>query len=108
MPDLTLPLTELERIVLSVTATGEDMLAIGSWEAPVKALAEKGLLRKVTTWPGNGGYRITPAGEAAFEAMETEEMRGMVEEHNARVRERDAPVIDGEIVKDGDNTCQPR
>ena len=87
---VTPSLTDLEAVVLSITVNDEDMLAIGSWEAPVKSLAVKGLLVKV----GNG-YRITTAGRVAFEQYETDEMRGMVSEHNARVAERDAPVIDG-------------
>jgi len=83
-------LTDLEAVILSICASDEDMLAIGSWEAPVKSLAVKGLLVKV----GNG-YRITETGRAAFDQYETDEMRGMVREHNARLAERDAPVIDG-------------
>ena len=89
-PPAVAPLTELEETVLSIMALGEDMYALGSWEAPVKALAARGFVQKA-----GPAYRITAAGQAAFDAMEDAEMRGMVGEHNARVRERDAVVIDG-------------
>lgn len=92
-----LSLTETENVVLSLMTGGEDMLPIGSWEAPIMSLVEKGMARK----SGGGAYTITPEGEAAFAAMEDAEMRGMVDEHNARVRES-GPVIEG-VAEDGED-----
>jgi hypothetical protein len=91
---LGLDLPELENVVLSIMAQGEDMLPIGSWEAPIESLAVKGLISKV-----GGGYRITDAGRAVWAQAEDAELRGMIGEHNSRVREN-GPVIEGTAEED--------
>ena len=98
MADLVLALSELENVVLSIVATGESVRPIGPWAKAIEILLGKGLVRN----SGDGSYTITEAGKAAYDQMETEEMRGMIGEHNARVREQAAPVIDGEIVGEDD------
>lgn len=92
---LGLSLSETENVVLSIMATGEDLLPIGSWEAPIESLAAKGLIRKAA----GGAYRITDEGRAAFAQAEDAELRGMIGEHNARVRESGL-VIDGEAEEE--------
>ena len=79
-------LSNHEAILLEIMSRGEDMLPIGAHEAPLQALAGRGLV----CWVGNA-YRITPAGVAAFEAFEDAEF--------ARVltlrREVSGPVVEG-------------
>lgn len=48
---------EQQLVCLDIMSRGEDMLAVGVWEPPVKRLAMRGLCRKI----GNG-YRISDAG----------------------------------------------
>ena len=93
---LVLDLSELENVVLSLAASGEVVHPIGPWAKAVASLLAKGLLKHELA----GGYRITTDGDAAFEQIETDEMRGMIGEHNARVRERNAPVIEGRAEED--------
>jgi hypothetical protein len=57
--DLTMSVDDQMLTCLEIMAHGEDMLAIGVWEAPVKRLAMKELAVQV----GNG-YRITDRGRA--------------------------------------------
>jgi hypothetical protein len=97
---LGLSLTETENVVLSVMATGEDMLAIGSWEAPVQSLLAKGFVVRVHS----GYYRITPAGEAAFNEAEDAELRGMIGERNAVVEQRE--TVDVQAVVEGEEPCR--
>lgn len=52
-------------VVLELMANGEDILAIGAWESPLRRLAMKEYAAKV----GNG-YRITDAGRAFFAKSE--------------------------------------
>lgn len=57
--DLTMSVDDQMLVVLELMARGEDILAIGTWEAPVKRLAMKEMAVQV----GNG-YRITDKGRA--------------------------------------------
>ena len=59
-----------EAICLELMARGEDMLAYGAWEAPVKRLAMRGYCRKI----GNG-YRITDRGIAWAREQTGEDLR---------------------------------
>ena len=52
-------------ICLDIMSRGEDMLAHGSWEAPIKRLAMRGLCRKI-----GSGYRISDQGRALFAESE--------------------------------------
>lgn len=81
-------LTDKEVSCLEIMQT-DDMLAIGNWQPIIESLVAKGYARHVT----GKFYRSTPAGQAAFDAMEDDQMRAMIGEHNARVRERDAVAV---------------
>lgn len=63
--DLTMNVDDQMLTCLEIMANGEDMFAMGVWEAPVKRLAMKELAVKV----GNG-YRITDAGREFFARAE--------------------------------------
>jgi predicted transcriptional regulator len=95
-------LTTQEAACLDIMQT-EDMLAIGNWAPVVQSLVDKGLARHVE----GQMYGITAEGMKALDDLETEEMRGMIAEHNARVvqnRERIGPIIEGEAEE---VPCQP-
>jgi hypothetical protein len=64
---------EQELVCLSIMARGEDMLAHGVWEAPIKRMAMRGWTVKV----GNG-YRITNAGKAYLTTQEADLPDGML------------------------------
>ena len=88
-------LTDKEATVLDIMARGEDMLAIGHWEPIIESLVAKGFaVRVLDKW-----HRATPEGLAAFEEFENEQMRTMIKEHNERIRERNAPVIEGQATE---------
>lgn len=73
--DLTMNVDDQMLVCLEIMANGEDMLAIGVWEAPIKRLAMKELAVKI----GNG-YRITDAGREFFaksEGMELEQVAAL-------------------------------
>lgn len=63
--DLTMTVDDQMLLCLEIMAHGEDMLAIGAWEAPIKRLTMKEYAAKI----GNG-YRITDAGRAFFAQTE--------------------------------------
>lgn len=63
--DLTMTVDDQMLVVLELMARGEDMLAIGVWESPLRRLAMKEYAVKI----GNG-YRITDAGRAFFAKSE--------------------------------------
>lgn len=63
--DLMMNLADQELTCLEVMAMGEDMLAIGTWEAPIKRMAMKEWCIKV-----GGGYRITDKGRAELARSE--------------------------------------
>jgi hypothetical protein len=86
--------TDAEQTLLELMANGEDMLPIGAWKEPLLSLADRGYAEQV----GNG-YRVTAAGRAALDAAEDDAMRGMIGEHNARVRQHDSTVIEGDAVE---------
>lgn len=65
MADLTMNEEDLELTALEILSRGEDLLAIGAWEAPVKRLAMQGLAMRV-----GSGYRITDKGLAFFAKQE--------------------------------------
>ena len=80
-------LTTQEAACLDIMQT-DDMLAIGNWEEVIQSLVAKGYARLVTgQW-----YGPTEAGLKAMDEHDTNEMRALVAEHNARV----GPVIEGE------------
>lgn len=60
-------ITDAEYSVLMIAAEGEYMLAIGHWEAPTKALLDKGLM-KCEHINGGPQYTITAAGREAVAA----------------------------------------
>jgi hypothetical protein len=73
--DLIMNLGDQELVCLELMCRGEDMLAIGIWESPIKRLAMKELAVKV----GNG-YRITDKGRAEFarsEGVEVETVKAL-------------------------------
>lgn len=76
-----MPLTDKEASCLEIMQT-DDMLAIGNWQPIVESLVAKGYAQHVT----GKFYRSTSDGQAAFAAMEDGQMRAMIGEHNARVR----------------------
>lgn len=65
MADITMSVDDQMLTCLELMAMGEDMLAIGAWESPIKRLAMKEFVVKI----GNG-YRITDAGRAFFAKSE--------------------------------------
>lgn len=84
-------LTDHEATILEIMSKGEDMLAIGAHEAPILALMQRGLCRKV----GNG-YRITSEGTAAFDAFDEAQLRAML---GGRAVEEDGVTIEGEVIR---------
>jgi predicted transcriptional regulator len=93
-------LSDPEAVCLDIMQT-DDMLAIGNWEEPIKSLAAKGYARHVT----GQFYGITPEGLKALDTFETEQMRGMVAEHNARVRQEQTQARNREIIANGGTVC---
>lgn len=80
-------LTDDERIVLEIAASGAPMMPLGIWAAAVRSLAAKGYLRDLDYGPDVGAatrdlnYIITPEGMAAWQAWdkaETEEFKGAI------------------------------
>lgn len=63
--DLTMGVDDQMLVCLEIMANGEDLLAIGTWEAPIKRLAMKECAIQV----GNG-YRITDKGRAELAKAE--------------------------------------
>jgi ABC-type Fe2+-enterobactin transport system substrate-binding protein len=57
-------ITNDEAAVLMLAAEGQFMLAIGRWEAPIKSLTEKGML-KLEYLNGGPQFTITDAGMVA-------------------------------------------
>lgn len=73
--DLAMSVDDQMLTCLEIMCAGEDMLAIGVWEAPIKRLAMKEYAGKV----GNG-YRVTDAGRAFFaksEGVEIEQVHAL-------------------------------
>lgn len=73
--DLAMSVDDQMLTCLEIMCAGEDMLAIGVWEAPIKRLAMKEYAVKV----GNG-YRVTEAGKAVFaksEGVEIEQVKAL-------------------------------
>ena len=68
-------LTEDERIVLTIAAEGESMMAIARWEKPIDALVARGLMQRGDKF----NNFITPAGRAAIKQVEDEPYRQMLE-----------------------------
>lgn len=62
--------TDQQLVCLEIMSRGEDMLAHGAWEAPIKRLSMRGLCRKI----GNG-YRITDKGLAHLKGQTGEDIR---------------------------------
>ena len=87
-------LSDKEAVCLDIMQT-DDMLCVGDWAPFIEALVAQGYAKHVTgQW-----YGITPEGREAFAAFENREMAGMIAEHNAQVRERQSPTIDGEATE---------
>lgn len=77
--DLTMGVDDQMLTCLEIMAHGEDMLAIGAWEAPIKRLA----MREYAVKVGNG-YRITKGGEAFLASeggVSVEEITAMAPVH---------------------------
>lgn len=70
--DLAMSVDDQMLTCLEIMCAGEDMLAIGVWEAPIKRLAMKEYAVKV----GNG-YRVTEAGKAFFARSEGVEVEAI-------------------------------
>lgn len=73
--DLGMNEADMELTCLEILSRGEDLLAIGVWEAPIKRLAMKEYAVKV----GNG-YRVTESGKAFFaksEGIEIEQVHAL-------------------------------
>lgn len=73
--DLVMNVEDQMLVVLELMVRGEDILAHGAWETPVKRLAMKEYAVKI----GNG-YRITEAGRAFFaksEGMTEDDVYGL-------------------------------
>lgn len=73
--NLTMTVDDQMLVCLEIMARGEDMLALGAWEAPVRRLVMKEYAAKI----GNG-YRITDAGMSYFaksEGATEEEVYGL-------------------------------
>jgi hypothetical protein len=64
-------ITNDEATVLMLAAEGQFMLAIGRWEAPIKSLTEKGML-KMEYLNGGPQFTITEAGQTACAEYELE------------------------------------
>lgn len=65
-------LTDNEFTVLMIAAQGESMMAIAHWKQPVESLVAKGYLQ--SRGGDNFNCVITPAGRAACEARDREDM----------------------------------
>lgn len=77
MADLTMSVADQELVVLELMHLGEDILAAGTWQAPVRRLAMKGEAVMVPN-ANPPRYRITEKGEARLTGEEMklpEEMR---------------------------------
>lgn len=73
--DLTMNVDDQMLVCLEVMARGEDMLPLGTWEAPIKRLA----MKEFAVLVGNG-YRITDKGRAFFakeEGLTADEVYGL-------------------------------
>ena len=62
---MTMNVDDQMLVCLEIMCRGEDMVAVGTWEAPIKRLA----MREFATQIGNG-YRVTDAGRAFFAKSE--------------------------------------
>lgn len=69
------PLTEFESTILQLAATGEYMIPIGIWEAPMKTLRDRGFLEALDSH----NYVITEAGLAAINAEVADVDRAVAE-----------------------------
>lgn len=59
--DLTMGMDDMELTCLDIMNQGEDMIAMGAWEAPIKRMAMKEWCQKI-----DNGYRITDKGRAVL------------------------------------------
>jgi hypothetical protein len=101
-------LSDDEFAVLLIADRGESMMPIGRWEAPVRSLLERGLLRGNPT-PGDsaGVYNstITQAGRNAVQARSDADeaaLRRIAQEYNsseAEARTRTVEIAAQEVVK---------
>jgi hypothetical protein len=72
------PLTDDERVVLMIAASGQSMIPIGRWEGSIRALHARGFLQKLD----EVNYAITPAGRAASDAAEDDAVRDVIKVNN--------------------------
>lgn len=68
-------LTEDERIILTIAAEGQSLMAIARWEKPIESLVAKGLMERGDKF----NNFITDAGRAAIKETEDEPYRKMLE-----------------------------
>ncbi len=92
-------MTDTELTVLTIAAAGEDLLSVGNWREAILALAARGFMREVAAGyadPDTRWHRITDAGRTALEEAEDAELRGMIRERDARVKDVSSVVIEGQ------------
>lgn len=91
-------LTTDELTVLMIAAQGESMMAIAHWKQPVESLIAKGYLQ--SRGDDNFNCVITPAGRAACEARDREDMDAFKNAVAKKVRQTPAPdVISHPVVR---------
>jgi DNA-binding PadR family transcriptional regulator len=92
-------MTDPELTVLTIAAAGQELLSVGNWREAILALAARGFMRATAARyadPDTRWYRITDAGHAALEEAEEAELRGVIRERDARVKDVSSVVIEGE------------
>lgn len=75
MTDISTPLTDDEATVLDIAAQQGTIGAIGRWEAPVKSLLKRGLMKDLSGDTFN--CAITDAGRAVMRGQEVEEDKAL-------------------------------